>query len=60
MLASRRKEAAALGVPPDLIEDVLRRVMRESYSSENDKGSKPAPNLRPVVIVGGGGQMPSV
>ncbi|WP_375541233.1 hypothetical protein, partial [Peribacillus frigoritolerans] len=28
MLASRRAEAEALGVPPDLIEDVLRRVMR--------------------------------
>ncbi len=40
MLASRRAEAEAIGVPPDLIEDVLRRVMRESYSSENDKGSK--------------------
>ncbi|STL78062.1 bifunctional chorismate mutase T and prephenate dehydrogenase [Escherichia coli] len=40
MLASRRAEAEALGVPPDLIEDVLRRVMRESYSSENDKGFK--------------------
>ena len=54
MLASRRKEAAALGVPPDLIEDVLRRVMRESYSSENDKGFKTlCPSLRPVVIVGG-------
>ncbi|MGM1295555.1 bifunctional chorismate mutase/prephenate dehydrogenase [Enterobacter hormaechei] len=58
MLASRRKEAQALGVSPDLIEDVLRRVMRESYSSENDKGFKTlCPSLRPVVIVGGGGQM---
>ena len=58
MLASRRKEAEALGVPPDLIEDVLRRVMRESYSSENDKGFKTLrPELRPVVIVGGAGQM---
>ncbi|VDZ82082.1 T-protein [Kluyvera intermedia] len=58
MLASRRKEAAAMGVPPDLIEDVLRRVMRESYSSENDKGFKTlCPSLRPVVIVGGDGQM---
>lgn len=58
MLASRREEAQALGVPPDLIEDVLRRVMRESYSSENDKGFKTLrPELRPVVIVGGGGQM---
>ena len=58
MLASRRKEAETLGVPPDLIEDVLRRVMRESYSSENDKGFKTLrPELRPVVIVGGAGQM---
>ncbi|MEN4725378.1 bifunctional chorismate mutase/prephenate dehydrogenase [Erwinia amylovora] len=58
MLASRRKEAEMLGVPPDLIEDVLRRVMRESYTSENDKGYKTlCPELRPVVIVGGNGQM---
>ncbi|EJU4821498.1 bifunctional chorismate mutase/prephenate dehydrogenase [Salmonella enterica] len=58
MLASRRAEAEAIGVPPDLIEDVLRRVMRESYSSENDKGFKTlCPSLRPAVIVGGGGQM---
>src|SRR5476649_2415066 len=58
MLASRRQEAQQMGVPPDLIEDVLRRVMRESYSSENDKGFKTLrPELRPIVIVGGGGQM---
>lgn len=58
MLASRRKDAEALGVPGDLIEDVLRRVMRESYTSENDKGFKTLrPELRPVVIVGGNGQM---
>ncbi|STQ09868.1 bifunctional chorismate mutase/prephenate dehydrogenase [Enterobacter cloacae] len=58
MLASRRKEAQALGVSPDLIEDVLRRVMRESYSSENDKGFKTlCPSLRPVVYCGRGGQM---
>lgn len=58
MLASRRREAELLGVPPDLIEDVLRRVMRESYASENDKGFKTLhPGLRPVVIVGGKGKM---
>ncbi len=58
MLASRRKEAETLGVPADLIEDILRRVMRESYSSENDKGFKKlCPELRPIVIVGGNGQM---
>ncbi|CAK9885957.1 MAG: T-protein [Candidatus Erwinia impunctatus] len=58
MLASRREEAVKLGVPPDLIEDVLRRIMRESYSSENDKGFKTlCPQPRPIVIVGGQGQM---
>lgn len=58
MLASRRAEASAIGVDPDLIEDVLRRVMRESYSSENDKGFKTLNSaLRPVVIIGGNGQM---
>ncbi|WP_127958827.1 bifunctional chorismate mutase/prephenate dehydrogenase [Serratia microhaemolytica] len=58
MLASRRQEAEQLGVPPDLIEDVLRRIMRESYTSENDKGFKTlCPELRPVVIIGGNGQM---
>ncbi|HAF9107672.1 TPA: chorismate mutase [Salmonella enterica subsp. enterica serovar Paratyphi A] len=31
ILASRRAEAEAIGVPPDLIEDVLRRVMRELF-----------------------------
>lgn len=58
MLASRRKEAQELGIAPDLIEDILRRVMRESYVSENDKGFKKlCPSLRPIVIVGGAGQM---
>ncbi|WP_111739501.1 bifunctional chorismate mutase/prephenate dehydrogenase [Leminorella richardii] len=58
MLASRRKEAESMGVPPDLIEDVLRRVMRESYASENDKGFKTLkPDMGPIVIVGGRGKM---
>jgi chorismate mutase/prephenate dehydrogenase len=58
MLASRRSEAQAMGVSPDLIEDVLRRVMRESYSSENDKGFKTlCPELGSIVIIGGNGQM---
>lgn len=38
ILALRRQESAILGVPPNLIEDVLRRLMQESYvrQSEND------------------------
>ncbi|PKF51701.1 bifunctional chorismate mutase/prephenate dehydrogenase [Enterovibrio nigricans] len=58
MLASRREEAASKGVPPDLIEDILRRTMRESYASENDSGFKCLnPELRSIVIVGGNGQL---
>ncbi len=61
MLAKRREEAAAAGVPPALIEDVLRRVMRESYSSEKDSGFKCVnPQLRSVVVIGGRGQLGSL
>ncbi|MDA0149762.1 bifunctional chorismate mutase/prephenate dehydrogenase [Vibrio sp. LaRot3] len=58
MLASRRAEAEKIGVPPQLIEDILRRTMRESYASEKDSGFKCLnPELRSVVIVGGKGQL---
>ena len=62
MLARRRAEAERLGVPGDPIEDVLRRVMRESYILESTsdkehhfKCMKPA--LGKVVIIGGQGQL---
>ncbi|MGJ0626241.1 bifunctional chorismate mutase/prephenate dehydrogenase [Xenorhabdus bovienii] len=58
MLASRRQEAEVMGIPPDLIEDILRRIMRESYVSENDKGFKKlSTHLMPIVIIGGSGKM---
>ncbi|MGY3958408.1 bifunctional chorismate mutase/prephenate dehydrogenase [Aeromonas popoffii] len=62
MLARRRAEAELLGVPGDLIEDVLRRVMRESYilesASEKDNHFKcMKPDLGKVVIIGGQGQL---
>ncbi len=58
MLTSRRIEAEKIGVPPQLIEDILRRTMRESYASEKDSGFKCLnPELRSVVIVGGKGQL---
>jgi chorismate mutase/prephenate dehydrogenase len=58
MLERRRQEAEALGVPPDLIEDILRRAMRESYSSEKDTGFKRVnPDAGPIVVVGGKGQL---
>ncbi|WP_341501220.1 bifunctional chorismate mutase/prephenate dehydrogenase [Gallaecimonas sp. GXIMD4217] len=58
MLAARRAEAEARGLSPDLIEDVLRRLMRESYANEQDKGYKCLnPELGPVLIVGGRGRL---
>ena len=58
MLAKRRNEAEQLGVSPQLIEDVLRRLMRESYQNEKDVGFKQVnPNLGHVVIVGGKGSL---
>ncbi|MEX9870776.1 bifunctional chorismate mutase/prephenate dehydrogenase [Providencia huaxiensis] len=58
MLAARRAEAERMGIPPDLIEDILRRIMRESYARENDKGFKTLnPSAGPIVIVGGDGKM---
>jgi len=58
MLAKRRAEAESKGVPPALIEDVLRRVMRESYTSEKDSGFKTIkPDLGNIVVIGGRGQL---
>ncbi|MBT1444519.1 bifunctional chorismate mutase/prephenate dehydrogenase [Shewanella sp. JM162201] len=58
MLGKRRAEAEAMGVNPQLIEDVLRRLMRESYMSEKDVGFKQVnPELGHIVIVGGQGQL---
>jgi len=56
MLAKRRAEAELKGVPADLIEDILRRTMRESYASENETGFKTVnPGMKRIVIIGGNG-----
>lgn len=58
MIAARRDEAEKQGIPADLIEDVLRRVMRESYISENQHGFKATnPDIQKIVVVGGRGKL---
>ncbi|MEZ4388264.1 MAG: bifunctional chorismate mutase/prephenate dehydrogenase [Candidatus Krumholzibacteriia bacterium] len=58
LLEARRAEAQATGVSPDLVEDLLRRIMRESYRAEGDHGFRCVlPDPAPVVIVGGDGAM---
>ena len=61
MLGKRRAEAEIAGVGGDLIEDILRRLMRESYHREKDVGFKCLnPQLRDVVIIGGNGKLGTV
>lgn len=56
MLAKRRSEAETKGVPANLIEDILRRIMRESYASENETGFKTVnTSMKRIVIIGGNG-----
>lgn len=57
LLTARRQQAEQLGVSADLAEDVLRRIMRESYQTQEsgfvccrDGGGK-------VVVVGGDGAL---
>ena len=37
LLAARRQEAISQGVNPDLVEDILRRMMREAYQNQQAK-----------------------
>lgn len=58
LLRARREEAEAAGISPDLVEDLLRRIMRESYRAEGDHGFRcVVTEPRPVAIVGGAGAM---
>lgn len=57
LLAARRQEAINQGVSPELVEDILRRMMREAYQNQQAKLACAAPHLSPIVIVGGQGAM---
>jgi chorismate mutase/prephenate dehydrogenase len=57
LFAARRQQALTAGLDPDLVEDVLRRVMRESYASQEARFPATGNLDRPIVIVGGGGAL---
>lgn len=57
LIEARRIQAQKQGVNPDLVEDILRRMMRESYQNQQSKLACVAPDLSPAVIVGGQGAM---
>ncbi|WP_440053588.1 bifunctional chorismate mutase/prephenate dehydrogenase [Pseudoalteromonas sp. T1lg65] len=57
LIKARRADASSKGVNPDLVEDILRRMMREAYENQQSELACAAPQLSPVVIVGGQGAM---
>lgn len=58
LLAGRRLEAQEAGISGDLVEDLLRRIMRESYRAEGRGGFRSTwPGSGKVAIVGGAGGM---
>lgn len=61
LFEKRRQQASDAGLSPDLIEDVLRRLMRDSYVSQDASGYRCVnPDCETVVVVGGKGQLGSV
>lgn len=56
LIAERRQLAESLAVSPDLIEDLLRRIMRESYQSQHHAYRCVNPGAK-IVVVGGAGAL---
>ena len=57
LLSARREQALAQQVSPELVEDVLRRVMRESYATQENHFVCCRPGGGKVVVVGGAGAL---
>lgn len=57
LIEKRRVLAKSLNVAPDLIEDLLRRIMRESYQSQHNAYRCVLEEQSKVVIVGGRGAL---
>lgn len=58
LLKVRRQQAIDAGLSPELIEDILRRLMQDSYISQDASGYRCVnPDCKKVVIIGGRGQL---
>ena len=61
LIAKRRSQAEKVGVSAQLIEDILRRMMRDSYQSQDRSGYQCInPDCKKVVVIGGAGQLGSI
>ena len=58
LLKVRRQQAINAGLSPELIEDILRRLMQDSYVSQDASGYRCVnPACKKVVVIGGDGQL---
>ncbi|MGO4894058.1 bifunctional chorismate mutase/prephenate dehydrogenase [Flavobacterium sp. W21_SRS_FM6] len=57
LISKRREQAEAQGVSPTLVEDLLRRIMRESYHTQNVNYLCTNPEIKKIVVVGGAGAL---
>ena len=57
LIASRRAQAQEQSVPPDLVEDLLRRIMRESYLTQNAQYHCATLPGTKVAVIGGRGAL---
>lgn len=57
LINKRREQAKAFGVSPMLVEDLLRRIMRESYHTQNVNYLCTKPEIKKIVVVGGAGAL---
>ncbi|GGF71478.1 bifunctional chorismate mutase/prephenate dehydrogenase [Alteromonas lipolytica] len=60
LLEKRKNQAAECGVSESLVEDLLRRIMRESYHIQNNRYRCINPGIKRVVIIGGAGALGKV
>lgn len=60
MLEIRQAQAAECGVSESLVEDLMRRIMRESYHIQNNRYRCINPGIKRVVIIGGAGALGGV
>lgn len=57
LIAARREQAEKLGVSGDLVEDILRRMMRDSYHAQHARYACVNSNIQKVVVIGGAGAL---
>lgn len=60
LIEARRAQAESIGLSPDLAEDILRRIIRDSYRSQHANYRCINPAINKVVVIGGEGALGKV